>query len=227
MVNERPILIAIDTSTEQASVAAGDGARVAEFTWTAGREQTTTVLEQIDRCLGAIGGGVAQVGAVAVTTGPGMFSGLRVGMGIAKGLALGVDARLLGVPTLAVTAAPWRGLGRPVVAVAAAGRGRLVWAWFGDNSADAAGDFRNGTPAELLAELDARGPAIVAGELPEGGDAFSGRPGVVVRPGLAGLRRGATMLDFAWPRFVAGDADDAATLEPVYLHGTRAAAGAD
>jgi tRNA threonylcarbamoyladenosine biosynthesis protein TsaB len=217
----RSVLLAIDTATEQAAVAVGDGSRVVETVWSAGRDQTTSTLAQIDRCLGLLGATVADVGGVAVTTGPGMFNGLRVGIGIAKGLALGNDARLFGVPTLAITARPWLGFGRPVAAVAAAGRGRYVWAWVAD---DGGGDplaFRNGTLPELVDEVRMRGAAIVAGEVPDDGAAFAGLPGVVTRAGDLGVRRGGAALALAWPRFAAGEADDAATLEPVYLHAAR------
>ena len=220
-MNDGAVMLAIDTATEQASVAAGDGSRFAELTWSAGREQTTSVLEQIDRCLGLIGATVARVGGIAVTTGPGMFNGLRVGISVAKGLALGTDALLFGVPTLAVTAAPWRGLGRPVAAVAAAGRGRMVWAWYDEAPGSPEGPFRNGTPAELLAEVEAHGPALVVGEIVGVVEALVALPGVMIRVGGPGMRRGAVLLDVAWPRFVARAGDDGATLEPVYLHAPR------
>src|SRR5829696_6674247 len=79
---EQHWLLAIDSSSESASVALSDGRRVAEVTWHAGRDQTATLLSEIDRLFSLMQIQPAHLGAVAVATGPGMFNGLRVGMSI-------------------------------------------------------------------------------------------------------------------------------------------------
>ena len=66
--------------------------------------------------------------AVAIATGPGAFTGLRVGFGVAKGFHLATGVPLIGIPTLEATALGFAICGIPVVAVVGAGRGRLVWA---------------------------------------------------------------------------------------------------
>src|SRR4051812_20321526 len=123
----QPWLLAIDTSTEQAGIALTDGSRTAETSWWAGRDQTVTVLAQIDRLVDLVGINPGEIAAIAVATGPGMFNGLRVGMSIAKGWHLGSGAVLIGVSTFDITTEPYSGLGLPVIATIAAGRGRLVW----------------------------------------------------------------------------------------------------
>jgi len=72
-------LLAIDTSTDFAGIAVSGGSNVVELRWSAGRNQTTSVLEQIDRCLKLGGIAVSDLSAIAVAIGPGMFNGLRVG----------------------------------------------------------------------------------------------------------------------------------------------------
>lgn len=217
----RPLL-AIDSSTEQAGVALYDGARVAELSWAAGRTQTATLLGQIDHLLGLHGYAVGDLGAIAVATGPGTFTGLRVGISLAKGLVLGLGpgVPLLGVPTLAAATLPFALARRPVVAVVAAGRGRLVWAEYGPAAAGQALHVppRNGTAEELAAAVLKTDGAIVTGELtPEQETIVAAVAGATIVPTPLRGRRPAALAALAWTRLLAGEADDPATLEPVYL----------
>lgn len=216
-------LLAIDTSTERAGIALTDGVGCAETAWDGRRRQTVTLLATIDHLLGLADLTVADLAAVAVATGPGTFNGLRVGVSAAKGLVLALGVPLLGVPTLDATALPFAVAGRPVIAVAAAGRGRLVWAVYavaygrwGRRSAP-----RNGKPGELAADAAALGvETIAAGELTDGQAAEIGAAGVRVPPAVLRGRRPAAVAALAWDRFAAGEADDPVALEPFYLHAT-------
>ena len=77
----------------------------------------TELLMLIDECLAAAGAALEDVGCIAVSIGPGSFTGLRVALATVEGLALGGGATLVGVPTLAalaaVRAARWGGTRRP------------------------------------------------------------------------------------------------------------------
>ena len=212
-------LLAIDSSTEQAAVGVFDGERGGELTWAAGRTQTATLLGQVHHLLSLHGLVAGDLGAVAVATGPGTFNGLRVGVSVAKGLVLGLGVPLLGVPTLAAAALPHADAARPVVPVVAAGRGRLVWAEYryGPDGWGPAAPPRNGTVEELAAHLRAA-EAIVTGELtPEQEATVAAVPGITLAPRPLRLRRASAVAALAWDRFLAGEADDPATLEPVYL----------
>ncbi len=72
----------------------------------------------------------SQLQVIAVALGPGSFTGLRIGLAIAKGMALALHIPMVGIPTLDVVAAaqPVRDL--PMVAVLQAGRGRLAVVWY-------------------------------------------------------------------------------------------------
>ena len=216
-------LLAIDSSTEQAGVALFDGERVAEVSWSAGRSQTTSLLGEIDHLLRLHGIGLSDVGAIAVATGPGAFSALRVGAGTAKGLSLARDLPLIGIPTLDVAAAAFAGHRRSVVTVIAAGRGRLVWGIYGnvDGGWRQSGQAINGTPAELRDVCNgAPGELIVTGELSaELVAALSELPGLVIPPVSQRVRRPGALAELAWARWLRHDTDDPAALEPVYLHG--------
>jgi tRNA threonylcarbamoyladenosine biosynthesis protein TsaB len=153
-----------------------------------------------------------------------MFNGLRVGMSVAKGFVLGLDIPLIGVATLDVTAHPYGGLGMPVLAVVAAGRGRLVWAEYrtGLSGFHQSVPPCNGTIEELAAHARRLGGCLVTGELtPDQETVVQAQPGVSVPPASGRLRRASALAELAWRRFQQGDLDDAVELEPVYVHAAR------
>jgi tRNA threonylcarbamoyladenosine biosynthesis protein TsaB len=216
-------LLAIDSSTAEAGIALMNGDRWAELNWTAGRDQTVSLLDQIDRLLTLMGCSIANLAAVAVATGPGMFSGLRVGMGVAKGLVLGADVPLIGVSTLEATALPFAVTSSPVVATIAAGRGRLVWAVYQRNEMNGLSTLaapRNGTAEDLAGEIG-RYPAgvIICGELTSPQIAVvQTASGVTIPADGVRRRRALAVAELASRRIARGETDDAVTLEPVYLH---------
>lgn len=211
-------LLAIDTSTERAGLAVTNGVDSAALSWRAGRDQTVAVLEQIDRLLDLTGLSTGDLAAIAIATGPGMFNGLRVGMSLAKGLYLGTGAALLGVSTLDVAADPMLSLAPTVVAVVAAGRGRVVWKRYPGEEPPV-----NGTITELAAVLGPR--MVVAGDLDDAqAVTLAAVPGVVVPTPAVRRRRPDVLAEIAWRRFANGERDDPITLAPVYVHGAQAAA---
>lgn len=109
-------------------------------------------------------GGTERLTGIGAATGPGGFSALRAGLGVAKGLAFASGLPLVGVSTLEATAYPHRGSGAVVCAVIVAGRALAGWAMF-----DARGggwrrlsDDRVTDIDELAASL--RGEMLLAGE---------------------------------------------------------------
>ncbi|MEA3338835.1 MAG: tRNA (adenosine(37)-N6)-threonylcarbamoyltransferase complex dimerization subunit type 1 TsaB, partial [Chloroflexota bacterium] len=120
------MLVAIDTATGYASLALHDGARVrVEHTWESPRRHTVELLPRLAAALEQLGLGARHLSGVAVTRGPGSFTGLRVGLSVAKGLALARGLPLVGVPTLDVVAAAQGRDRRPMCAVLQAGRRRI------------------------------------------------------------------------------------------------------
>ena len=93
-------LLAIDTATTRVVVARGraDGELEDVATWEAGYRHGEALLPAIERLLAPVGGRTA-IGAVVVGTGPGAFTGLRVGIATAKGLAHGLRCPIVGVST--------------------------------------------------------------------------------------------------------------------------------
>lgn len=114
-----PCLLAIDTTTDVCGVAllsaaseqsletgqtpATDRACL-EHTRLAPRLHSQIVLDMIDGVLRAAGTRPASLGWIAFSGGPGSFTGVRVGAAVAQGMALGVGAKVIAVPSAAVTA---------------------------------------------------------------------------------------------------------------------------
>jgi tRNA threonylcarbamoyladenosine biosynthesis protein TsaB len=206
--------LSIDTASDLASIALSREGRVqAERTWRCERNHTVELLPAIDTLLTDDGIGRAELTAVFVSLGPGMYSGLRVGISIAQGLARGLGIPALGVGRLELDAYPHAGHPGPVVAVHRAGRGELAWATY------QGGPWREVTPPQLskpeaLAEAVPEG-ALVTGEVDEPLAALLRDRASVAEPPSEGRARSLAAL--AHPRLQAGDAAEPALLRPIYL----------
>ena len=113
-------ILAFDTSTVTCAVALGDGARWAERVEHAGQRHSELLLPMIRALLAEAGVALAELDGIAYGAGPGSFTGLRIGCGVAQGLGFGANLPLLGVSTLeamAETARSTRGWTRVVAAI--------------------------------------------------------------------------------------------------------------
>jgi tRNA threonylcarbamoyladenosine biosynthesis protein TsaB len=97
-------LLAIETSTEACSVAVLIDGRIRERFEIASRRHTELVLPWADELLAEAGIGKAQLDAIAVGCGPGAFTGVRLAISLAQGMALALDIPVVPVSTLAVLA---------------------------------------------------------------------------------------------------------------------------
>jgi tRNA threonylcarbamoyl adenosine modification protein YeaZ len=94
-------LLAIDTSGTSALVALGDadGSLIVERRWQAGYRHGEELLSRVDEMLTTAEMTVTDLGGLVVGTGPGAFTGLRVGLATAKALARGLDIPIAGIAT--------------------------------------------------------------------------------------------------------------------------------
>ena len=214
------MLIAIDTATDRASLALHDGFRLrVEHTWEAPRRHTVELTPRLADAMQRLGLRYDKLSGVAVTTGPGSFTGLRVGVSVAKGLAVAQRLPLVGVPTLDVVAAGQGRDRRQLAAVVQAGRGRISvamyrWqfgAWRGQE------EPRLTTWASLVEEIAE--PTLFCGEVGEAGARLISDLGdrAVLLPPPWRLRRAGFLAELAWQRLTQGDTDDPASLTPIYL----------
>jgi tRNA threonylcarbamoyl adenosine modification protein YeaZ len=124
-------ILAIDTALGACSACvleAGETQPLAIEQTPMDRGHAEALMPMIERVMGAVEGGFASLGRVAVTVGPGSYTGLRVGISAARAIALAAGIPAIGVTTLAASAAPLVGRepGR-VIAAALDARHGQVW----------------------------------------------------------------------------------------------------
>jgi tRNA threonylcarbamoyladenosine biosynthesis protein TsaB len=219
-------VLGIDTSSDVASLAlaplADNEVFGAEIAWEAARNQTATLLSEIDHLCRLTGIESDDFAAVVIATGPGGFNALRVGMSVAKGFAFAVGIPIVGVGTLDIAARAVANWGLPVRAFVPAGRRRVVYVDYRHTNGVLVrdGEIVNREAADLAADLLA--PTVLTGDLSVAGDlALREMPNVVLPGAGTRRRRASVMIDMALPRLLAGDVDALTTLEPLYLHQQR------
>lgn len=218
------MLLALDTSTRWAGAALYDGDRglLAEYNWHSANRHTVELLPQVAHMLVQAEAQPTDLRAVAVALGPGSFTGLRVALAAAKGLALALQIPVLGAPTLDAVAYGHQDAPTPVIAVIQAGRGRVCWALYAHGPAGWAPQTEYAlATVEALAQTVTR-PTLFVGELLRADREtllqWCGHGRVQFAPPALSMRRAGYLAELAWQRLQAGQADDPATLSPIYLH---------
>ncbi len=211
------MLLAVDTSTRYAGVALADGGRMVSCrSWFSSSNHTTELMPAVSATLRDRGVSPNDLDGFAIALGPGGFSALRVGMSVAKGLAMAAKKPLLGVGTLELEAFPYLQSGLPVCALLDAGRQEVASAHFGADGRPS-GDDVICPPEELLSTVNES--TIFCGEgVFLWTDLIKERLGtlaVTVRPTPA--LRLYSLANLGQQRLDAGEADDLVTLQPYYL----------
>jgi len=110
-------ILAIDTSTKYLSVALADNERILASFRDEGRlEHSSLLIPSIDRVLEKAGLRLKDVNAIAVSIGPGSFTGLRIGVAACKGMNLAMGIPIAAVPTLDVIAYNFAGKKNSILA---------------------------------------------------------------------------------------------------------------
>lgn len=215
------MILAIDTATDWIGLALHDGSSVlAEFGWRSRRTQTIELAPAVAQLWTRAGVTSDDLSAIAVAVGPGSYTGLRVGLALAKGIALGQKLPLIGVPTLDIVAAAVPVVAdTDLIAVAQAGRTRL---WAGQYSRhakrgwEAIGDPMITQWDDLLGRVQV--PVVFAGEIDAAAIKLIRRTNrqAVVIPPSASVRRAAVLAEIGWGRWKKQQVTDAGALAPLY-----------
>ncbi len=176
------LLLALDTSTRQASLAlCGEEELLGEYTWHVGNNHSVELLLRIQRLLAECGKTMADIDGVAVATGPGSFNGLRVALTTAKSLAFALQKPLVGVSTLDIIAAQQRQWNGPICAMLEAGRSELYAACYLFDTMDKdGGEVRS--RMRRLSDYILMSPAQIGSYLREQGNSWLGREGERAEP---------------------------------------------
>ena len=208
-------VLAVDTTTERGSVAVTEDDCVrGEVRLASSEGHSRRLLPAVDFLLHSLGLRPGDVEAFAVTTGPGSFTGLRVGLSTVQGLALGAGRPCLGMSALDVLAARIAGTAPAAVALMDAYRGEVYGAVY-----DAEGTMVGRASVERPEVLIARTPAVAAfvgdGAQRHRELIVSLRPGALFPP--RSLFLAGTLGRLAAPRLNRGEGVAPAALRPLYL----------
>ena len=215
------LILALDTTAVVASVAlCRDGQPIASFTVKNGNTHSETLLPMVEAVLRSAGVSVSEIDLFACSTGPGSFTGVRIGTATVKGLAFGQGKNCLGVSTLEALAenlVPFDGILCPVMN---ARRGQVYNALFTYEN----GELKRLCPdralsaTELAAELEKDGrPFALCGDGTEEFLRLAPKTRPVAVPALLGDQSAVSVAKVALRRANNGERGTDAELAPVYL----------
>lgn len=216
------MILAIDTATQYASLALyhPEDGLLAEESWFSGRNHTVEVMPRLARLLAQANLKIADLTALAVSLGPGSFTGVRISLAAAKGLALPHKLPVMGVSTLEIAAYPLQSQSLPIWVILQAGRGRIIAACYGQGEENWQFVVEpHLTTIETLAGQITQ-PALCTGELnsqaAQNLQRGSDHKALIASPATR-LRRAGYLAEIAAQRLEAGDQDDPDALAPIYL----------
>lgn len=217
------MILAIDTATRWLGLALHDGTAVlAESGWRCLNNHTIELTPAINEMMQRANLNSDDLDGIAVALGPGSYSGLRVGLAVAKGLAYANQTPLLGVMTLDILAASIGPQTGKLVVVAEAGRTRVVtavYAW-----QQKLGWHNEQTPVietwpALLARLADEERLFFTGEINAEAVKLIREANKTNRitPPAASARRAGFLAEIGWRRLRRGQIDNARDIAPIYL----------
>lgn len=223
------MLLAIDSATQLISVALHDGVDLlGEHSWIAGRRHNEKLAPTVRDLLAGCGAAMRDLTGLAVTNGPGSYTGLRIGVAFAKGVASVQKLPLVSMTTLDLIALsqPHFQNGTGLIALVQAGRGKIIAAAYhwSQRRWRTRTEPRLMTWDDLLATVD--GPATLTGEINKTGhEVVANRPDdaptLQIAPPVYRMRRAGFLAQHAWDQInAAGDdlsAFAAGAVMPIYL----------
>ncbi|MEY4130159.1 MAG: tRNA ((37)-N6)-threonylcarbamoyltransferase complex dimerization subunit type 1 TsaB [Actinomycetota bacterium] len=150
------LIAGIDTATAQVSVAVGGHEGVLASTQSVrGRQHAEILTPSIEFVCRQARIELSEISVVAVDLGPGLFTGLRVGVAAAKAMAHALGVPMIGVPSLDLLAFPVRFTSRLIVATIDARRGELFYAFYRQvpGGVQRISEHFVGSPEDLASEL--------------------------------------------------------------------------
>lgn len=162
------IILGIETATQQVGCAVGGVEGVfASFHSARGRRHAETLTPAVEFVCHSAGVAMGEISVIAVDVGPGLFTGLRVGIATAKAMAFALRVPMIGLSSLDLLAHQVRHSARLIVPVIDARRGEVFWAPYRHvpGGIQRLAEPRVGSPEELANDLIAnRAEALLVGD---------------------------------------------------------------
>lgn len=222
--NKDILILSLETSADGCSASLSvNGKSVADCSIDEPRMQTSRLAPMVEELLGTAGCSVKNCAAVAVSSGPGSYTGLRVGVSMAKGLCFGAGIPLIGVNTLDLIAVQGRALmaAEPLDYIVPMIDARRMEVYQAVYDAEC---IRIGKIEPLIldetsyADLLAKGRVLFCGDGCEKFQAATSSANALFAP----CRPDASyMAKIAFDKYLTGDFEDVAYMEPFYLKDFR------
>lgn len=218
-------VLAIETSTLAGGVALCEDGRIAGLSaLDVALTHSERLLAMIDRLLDDCRWTLARVDGLALSIGPGSFTGLRVGAATVKGLALALDVPVAPVPTLDALAANVPFAAAPVCALLDARKGEVYCALYrwDEGAMRRDSDYLALSPEAAVERLPS--PVIVLGDGVRACGPFLERAGVdaLLAPPAQAMPSAATVAQIGEAMLRAGAGVPADAIEPLYLRPSEA-----
>jgi len=216
------IVLGIETSTPQSSVALGNEREILASALLSGMTHQEAVIPAIQHMLKWTGVELSQIGGIAVGLGPGQFTGLRVGVETGKALAQVLRVPIVGLCSLDVLAFPVRYTHRLICAVIDARRGEVFSAMYrtAPGGVVRVTEYAVGSPDNLAADLEALGRDVL----------LVGNGAILYRQRFAevggkvefaspvqGYPHASALVELSVPRFIREESDRLYEVVPFYL----------
>jgi tRNA threonylcarbamoyladenosine biosynthesis protein TsaB len=216
------LILGIETATPAVSVAIGGHEGVlGQLEITRGRRHAETLVPAIEFLCRQADVDIAEFGAIAVDIGPGLFTGMRVGIAAAKAMAQALRVPMIGISSLDLLAYPLRHGERPIVAVIDARKGELFSAIYRPvpGGVQRVTEPHCGTLDDLIADIMARGQHVVC--VGDGAvrhrDELVAEVDVEVAEQFFAHPSAATLVQLAHPRALREDTVNPWEIQPLYL----------
>lgn len=216
------LVLGIETSTPQASVAIGsEQGVIASAMVSRGATYNEFLMPAITFCLTQAGLGYRNLGGISVSLGPGLFTGMRVGVAAAKALAQTLSVPIVGMASLDLVAYEVRYSPKTICAVLDARREQVFHAFYRSSPGgiQRMTDYRVSRPEQLAVGIDARPEEVLL--VGNGAllyrDVFEEISVAEVGPMSHSFPEAKALVELSLPRMVREDFDSLFDLKPLYL----------
>lgn len=223
------LVLGLETSTPQSSVClATERGVLASASLGRGQAHGEFVAPAIAFCLEQAAVGIGDVRGVTVSLGPGLYTGMRVGIATAQSLAHARQLPVVGLASLDLLAFSVRHVRRVIATVIDARRGELFWSFYRSvpGGVQRTTEFRLGPPEKLAGEIESLPDDVLA----VGDGALAHRTllvatGAEVASPLFAHPSAAALCELALPRFIREESQRPEDLRPIYLRQVDARIG--